>query len=134
MRDRTLEDLSTRCRHIQRLSLSWCGSYSAITNSGLTKYGRSTHAIYFFCVITAHNGVGEGNVFRRVCLSIGPHVTTYEPVQTCSLGNPPPPQPVQTCSLGNPPPPDLFKLVHYVARASIVEWAVGRRLKCLLVL
>ena len=67
------------------------------------------------CILTARNGVGEGNVFSCVCLSVyggGAHMITRGPVQTCSLGNPPPapapspyrnppPEHVQTCSLGH---------------------------------
>ena len=46
-------------------------------------------------VFTAHQRSGEGNVFSGVCLSVclstgRPHVViTHEPVQTCSLGDPP---------------------------------------------
>ena len=48
----------------------------------------------------------KGNVTSRVCLSVcphevGPHVTTHEHVQTCPLGETPPPfpRPVRTSSL-----------------------------------
>ena len=58
----------------------------------------------------------EGNVFRRVCLSV---------CQTCSLG------PHHT---GTPSPsPNSLKHVHCVVHTSVSKWAVGIQLKYLLV-
>ncbi len=37
VRDETLDKLSARCRHMQRLSLSWCGAFSALSSACVNK-------------------------------------------------------------------------------------------------